>query len=61
MVKVQKEISREVSLTSRPTLLLNHWRRSSTSEISAIGVSHICAASAVKSSKALSSGVSRIS
>jgi len=61
MVCVQKEISRGVSLTPRPTRLLNHWRRSSTSEISAIGVPHRRAASTVKSSNWSSSGVSRIS
>ncbi len=54
----QKDTSREVSRTSSPKQLLNHWRFSSTSETRAIGTSKIRLASRVIRSKRSSSGVS---
>src|SRR5882762_3952819 len=56
----QKAMSRDVSEASIPTRDLNHWRSSSTSEISAIGVLQTNEASKVKSSKDCSGSVSRM-
>src|SRR5260370_20191991 len=47
----QKAISREVSEASMPTRDLNHWRSSSTREISAMGVLQINEASRVRAAK----------
>src|SRR6267378_3478401 len=54
----QKAISREVSEASMPTRDLNHWRSSSTREISAMGVLQTNEASRVRSSKDCSGSVS---
>src|SRR5713226_5971211 len=56
----QKAISREVSEASMPTRDLNHWRSSSTKEISAMGVLQTNEASKVRSSKDCSGSVSRM-
>src|SRR5260370_24932709 len=56
----QKAISREVSEASMPTRDLNHWRSSSTREISAMGVLQTNEASRVRSSKDCSGSVSRM-
>jgi hypothetical protein len=58
---LQKAIERGVSTTSRPQRDLNHWRFSSTSEISAIGTPKVRAARRVKRSKRGSAGVSSTS
>ncbi|MFN7979806.1 MAG: hypothetical protein U0P30_16855 [Vicinamibacterales bacterium] len=60
MACVQKATPREVSATSSPTRDLNHWRCESMSVMSDIGVSQICDASSVRSSKRCSGSVSRI-
>ena len=54
----QNEVSRGVSAASKPILDLNHCRRSSTSEIRAIGVPQIVAARDARSSSIASGGVS---
>src|SRR6266850_2609807 len=56
----QKAISLEVSEASIPTRDLNHWRSSSTREISAMGVLQTNDASRVRSSKDCSGSVSRM-
>src|SRR5882762_4193530 len=56
----QKAMSRDVSEASMPTRDLNHWRSSSTREISAMGVLQTNEASSVKSSKDCSGSVSRM-
>src|SRR5260370_15783217 len=56
----QKAMSRDVSEASIPTRDLNHWRSSSTREISAMGVSQTNEASRVRSSKDCSGSVSRM-
>src|SRR5216684_7340612 len=56
----QKAMSRDVSEASRPTRDLNHWRFSSTKEISAMGVLQTNEASKVRSSKDCSGSVSRM-
>ena len=62
MAWAQIEISRGVSATFiMPTRDLNHWRGSSIKVTAAIGVPQICVASRVRSSKADSGGVSKMS
>src|SRR3989475_4003124 len=56
----QKAMSRDVSEAPMPMRDLNHWRSSSTREISAMGVSQTCEASRVRSSKDCSGSVSRM-
>src|SRR6266446_3907745 len=56
----QKAMSRDVSVASKPTRDLNHWRSSSTREIKAMGVSQTYEASRVRSSKDCSGSVSRM-
>src|SRR5205807_6669390 len=60
MAVEQKAMSRDVSVASRPTRDLNHWRSSSTREINAMGVLQINEASRVRSSKDCSASVSRM-
>src|SRR5882762_4852287 len=61
MAHAQNETSRGVSAADTPTLDLNHCRSVSTRLISANGVWQIWAARWVRSSKAVSGSVSRIS
>src|SRR3989440_5825813 len=60
MAVEQKAMSRDVSEASMPTRDLNHWRSSSTREISAMGVLQTNEARNVKSSKECSGSVSRM-
>ena len=55
------ETSRPVSWMLTPTFDLNHWRFSSTSEISEMGAPQMSAARSVNSSKTASGTVSRMS
>src|SRR5690349_5484995 len=60
MALEQKATSRDVSETERPTLDLNHWRFSSTSDMRAMGVRQTYDANSVRSSNPCSGSVSRI-
>src|SRR5712671_5687005 len=60
MAVEQKAMSRDVSVASKPTRDLNHWRSSSTREIRAMGVLQTYEASNVRSSKDRSGSVSRM-
>src|SRR5260370_33550977 len=53
-------MSRDVSEAEKPTRDLNHWRSSSTREMSAMGVLETCEASSVRSSKNCSGSVPRM-